>query len=62
MRVDTYQMVPSGARGRDSVRIASTTASNEALFTLDLHPAHAYCPECWPHGGEIDIIEGVNYQ
>ncbi|KAF9051066.1 hypothetical protein BDZ89DRAFT_1107789 [Hymenopellis radicata] len=71
MRADAYQMVPPGARGRDSVRIASTTAYNEALFILDLQHMPEGCGTWpafwtisrdgpWPHGGEIDIIEGVN--
>ncbi|KAF8894125.1 concanavalin A-like lectin/glucanase domain-containing protein [Infundibulicybe gibba] len=71
MRADAYQVVQPGARGRDSVRITSNTAYDEAILVLDL----AHMPEgCgtwpawwtlskagpWPHGGEIDIIEGVN--
>ncbi len=71
MRADAYQMVPPDARGRDSVRIASTTAYNEALFILDLQHMPEGCGTWpafwtisrdgpWPHGGEIDIIEGVS--
>ncbi|KAJ3844135.1 glycoside hydrolase family 16 protein [Lentinula raphanica] len=71
MRADYHQIVPSYARGRDSVRITSHDAWGDSLLVLDL----AHMPEgCatwpaywtvskngpWPQGGEMDIIEGVN--
>ncbi|KAJ3784434.1 glycoside hydrolase family 16 protein [Lentinula aff. detonsa] len=71
MRADYHQIVPSYARGRDSIRITSHDAWGDSLLILDL----AHMPEgCatwpaywtmskngpWPQGGEMDIIEGVN--
>ncbi|KAJ7593859.1 glycoside hydrolase family 16 protein [Mycena floridula] len=71
MRADDINMVQN-QRGRDSIRISSVaTMSSDSLVVLDV----AHMPEgCatwpafwtlsqqgpWPHGGEIDIIEGVN--
>ena len=69
MRADSTKVVGDAARGRDSVRVHSTGAYDEAVVVLDL----AHMPEgCatwpafwtlsqrgpWPTGGEIDIIEG----
>lgn len=69
MRADATKVVPSTARGRDSIRITSHHAYNDSVIVLDL----AHMPEgCatwpafwtisesgpWPNGGEIDIIEG----
>ncbi|KAG1731523.1 glycoside hydrolase family 16 protein [Suillus paluster] len=71
MRADDTKKVANTSRGRESVRIQSLEAYDDALFVLDI----AHMPEgCstwpawwtlsqqgpWPHGGEIDIIEGVN--
>lgn len=71
MRVDAVNIVPPGARGRNSNRIISPTAYEESLMLLEL----AHMPEgCatwpafwtlseqgpWPKGGEIDIIEGAS--
>ncbi|TFK53690.1 hypothetical protein OE88DRAFT_1655938 [Heliocybe sulcata] len=71
MRADDWAVVPPTGRGRKSVRIISNQAWDESLIVIDL----AHMPEgCstwpafwslsqkgpWPHGGEIDIIEGVN--
>ncbi|EPQ56970.1 hypothetical protein GLOTRDRAFT_73437 [Gloeophyllum trabeum ATCC 11539] len=71
MRADDFSVVPPNQRGRSSVRISSNRAFDESLIVLDL----AHMPEgCstwpafwtlsqkgpWPHGGEIDIVEGVN--
>jgi len=69
MRADHSKVVSTGDRGRDSVRIISQKAWDDSTIVLDL----AHMPEgCatwpafwtlshagpWPHGGEIDIIEG----
>ena len=63
--------VASG-RGRNSVRLTSTKQYTHGLVVLDL--AHMPGSACgiwpafwmtgpnWPNNGEIDIIEGVNYQ
>ena len=71
MRADATQIVNAASRGRDSVRITSHAAYNDSVIILDL----AHMPEgCatwpafwtishtgpWPHGGEIDIIEGMS--
>ena len=69
MRADDRSVVSPSSRGRDSIRITSHNAYNESVIVLDL----AHMPEgCstwpafwtiskdgpWPHGGEVDIIEG----
>ncbi|KAG5645194.1 hypothetical protein DXG03_006712 [Asterophora parasitica] len=71
MRVDAYQVVTKGARGRDSVRIISNAAYGDSVTVLDLaHMPHG-CGTWpafwslskkgpWPNGGEIDVIEGVH--
>ena len=70
MRADSTSIVPSYARGRDSVRITSKTAYTEGLYILDLSHMPTGCATWpawwtfsrngpWPSGGEIDIIEGV---
>jgi hypothetical protein len=69
MRADNWSIVDSSARGRDSVRISSTTSYDDALFVLDIAHMPAGCATWpafwtlskdgpWPQGGEIDIIEG----
>ncbi|KAI8972244.1 concanavalin A-like lectin/glucanase domain-containing protein [Trametes punicea] len=71
MRADFQKIVPFGARGRDSVRISSLKAYDEAVVVLDLKHMPEGCGTWpafwslseqgpWPEGGEIDIIEGVN--
>ena len=70
MRADDWSIVDPSARGRDSVRISSQTAYDEAIFVLDLGHMPAGCATWpafwtlsqqgpWPAGGEIDIIEGT---
>jgi hypothetical protein len=70
MRADDWSIVDPSARGRDSVRISSQTAYDEAIFVLDLAHMPAGCSTWpafwtlsqqgpWPAGGEIDIIEGT---
>ncbi|KAK8861768.1 hypothetical protein IAR55_002591 [Kwoniella newhampshirensis] len=70
MRADSTNVVPSSARGRDSVRIHSRETFSDGVLVLDVRhmpigcgtwPAFWTCtPGSWPVGGEIDIIEGVN--
>ncbi|KAH9165476.1 concanavalin A-like lectin/glucanase domain-containing protein [Lactarius sanguifluus] len=71
MRADDWSIVDPAARGRDSIRILSQNAYDEAIFVLDLKHMPAGCSTWpafwtlskagpWPNGGEIDIIEGVN--
>ncbi|KAI0283797.1 concanavalin A-like lectin/glucanase domain-containing protein [Russula brevipes] len=71
MRADDVSIVSPKARGRDSIRISSQAAYDEALIVLDLAHMPAGCATWpafwtlsakgpWPNGGEIDIIEGVN--
>ncbi|KAG1746159.1 glycoside hydrolase family 16 protein [Suillus lakei] len=71
MRADDTKKVAKSARGRDSVRIHSRDAYDDALFVLDISHMPEGCGTWpawwtlsqkgpWPHGGEIDIIEGVN--
>lgn len=59
-------------RGRNSVRLTSTKEYTHGLVVLDLEhmpgsacgiwPAFWMTGPSWPNNGEIDIIEGVNYQ
>ncbi|KAI9510935.1 concanavalin A-like lectin/glucanase domain-containing protein [Russula earlei] len=71
MRADDVSIVDTTARGRDSIRISSRDAWEEAIFVLDVEHMPAGCSTWpawwtlsrkgpWPNGGEIDIIEGVN--
>lgn len=67
IRADDTNVVPSGARGRDSIRITSHKAYTDSIIILDL--AHmpggcgqwsafwSYSPNDWPNGGEVDMIE-----
>ena len=70
MRADNQSIVNPSARGRDSVRISSQNAYDEAIFVLDLAHMPAGCATWpsfwtksqtgpWPVGGEVDIIEGM---
>ena len=70
MRADDWSIVSPSARGRDSIRISSQKAYDEAIFVLDLAHMPAGCATWpafwtlsqagpWPAGGEIDIIEGM---
>ncbi|KAI0295852.1 glycoside hydrolase family 16 protein [Multifurca ochricompacta] len=71
MRADDWSFLNSSSRGRDSIRISSVNAYDDALFVLDLRHMPQGCSTWpafwtlsqagpWPNGGEIDIIEGVN--
>ena len=71
MRADDVSIVPSSARGRDSIRISSQTAYNDSITVLDIQHMPAGCStwpafwtlsqkSAWPQGGEIDIIEGTH--
>ena len=70
MRADSWTRVGGGPRGRDSVRITSRGAYGDSLVVLDVAHMPAGCATWpafwtlsqrgpWPHGGEIDIIEGA---
>ena len=69
MRADDWSIVSPSARGRDSIRISSREAYDEALFVLDIEHMPTGCSTWpafwtlskagpWPNGGEIDVIEG----
>ncbi|KAF7376094.1 Glycoside hydrolase family 16 protein [Mycena sanguinolenta] len=69
MRADNVNRVPPAAPGRKSVRIVSPDAYADSVIVLDLWHMPAGCATWpafwtlskagpWPHGGEIDIIEG----
>ena len=69
MRVDSTSLVPPTARGRDSVRIRTNAAYGDSVVILDASHMPYGCATWpafwtksakgpWPHGGEIDIIEG----
>ncbi|KAH0589413.1 hypothetical protein H2248_005170 [Termitomyces sp. 'cryptogamus'] len=71
MRADSTSVVSPNARGRDSVRIHSNTAYGDSVIVLDVQHMPAGCGTWpafwtnsqkgpWPHGGEIDVIEGVH--
>ncbi|KAK4691008.1 hypothetical protein P7C71_g5904, partial [Lecanoromycetidae sp. Uapishka_2] len=62
----------ASGRGRNSVRLTSKAQYTHGLVVLDLQhmpgsacgiwPAFWMTGPSWPNNGEIDIIEGVNYQ
>jgi hypothetical protein len=65
--------VGGGTTGpRQSIRLEGTTRFNSGLFIVDLRHMPAGCgvwpavwltdEQYWPNHGEIDFIEGVNYQ
>ena len=68
MRADFTNVVPPGARGRDSIRITSKNAYTDSAFVFDVSHMPEGCATwpafwtlttgSWPSGGEIDIIEG----
>ncbi|PHJ19389.1 beta-glucanase [Cystoisospora suis] len=72
MRVDYKNVVPSGSRGRDSVRITAIEGFDDGLWVVDLEHMPEGCGTWpalwttginpWPTSGEIDILEGVNNQ
>uniref|UniRef100_A0A7S1FLU6 GH16 domain-containing protein n=1 Tax=Corethron hystrix TaxID=216773 RepID=A0A7S1FLU6_9STRA len=63
---------PTDAGPRDSIRLEGKSKFNGGLFVIDLHHMPAGCgswpavwlsdEKDWPLNGEIDIVEGVNYQ
>ena len=71
MRADYQNPVYPGSRGRNSIRIHSNKAYDESLIILDLQHMPEGCATWpafwslsqkgpWPHGGEIDMIEGAS--
>ncbi|KAG8743609.1 hypothetical protein FRC10_011672 [Ceratobasidium sp. 414] len=60
MKVDNTTVLQPGQH-RKSVRIQSKKRYNGGLFIIDIERApHACVGPKWPHGGEIDIFEGVH--
>ncbi|KAI9629513.1 hypothetical protein KEM48_012983, partial [Puccinia striiformis f. sp. tritici PST-130] len=68
MKVDNYTFLEDG-KNRKSVRLTSKKSFKYGLVILDVMkmpfgcstwPAFWTVGENWPHGGEIDIVEGVN--
>lgn len=70
MRADDFKTLGPNDRGRDSIRITSKNAYDEAVIVLDLQHMPEGCSTWpafwslsqrgpWPHGGEIDFIEGM---
>lgn len=68
LAVDDFTPLKSG-QNRDSVRISSKKTYNSGLFIADFAAMPAACGAWpawwsvgpnWPHGGEIDVIEGVD--
>jgi hypothetical protein len=66
-------LLASGVRGRASVRLEALNHQyNQGLFVADIQhmpgnacgiwPAFWSFGNNWPYDGEIDIIEGVNFQ
>ena len=63
---------PTEKGPRDSIRLEGKRRFNRGLFIIDLHHMPAGCgvwpafwltdEANWPVNGEIDIVEGVNYQ
>eukprot|EP00922_Rhytidocystis_sp_ex-Travisia-forbesii_P072790 GHVS01108527.1.p1 GENE.GHVS01108527.1~~GHVS01108527.1.p1 ORF type:complete len:730 (+),score=120.70 GHVS01108527.1:183-2372(+) len=69
--VDWKQPVKPGERGRKSVRLQSKQRWDSGLWVFHIHHMPAGCGTWpaiwtngpnWPHGGEIDILEGANDQ
>ncbi|WAQ82268.1 hypothetical protein PtA15_2A585 [Puccinia triticina] len=68
MKVDNYTYLADGQH-RNSIRLTSKKSFKYGLVILDVMkmpfgcsawPAFWTVGENWPHGGEIDIVEGVN--
>ena len=70
IRSDSFSS--ASGRGRNSIRLTSKAQYTHGLVVLDLEhmpgsacgiwPAFWMTGPSWPNNGEIDIIEGVNYQ
>ncbi|KAL5523597.1 hypothetical protein ACEPAG_7770 [Sanghuangporus baumii] len=72
IRADSTNVVPQGARGRDSNRIVSHKTYADSVLVLDMQHMPGGCaqwpafwtvdPNNWPGGGEVDIVEGIHMQ
>ncbi|TEB24537.1 hypothetical protein FA13DRAFT_1739094 [Coprinellus micaceus] len=69
LRADSESVVKRGERGRQSVRVRSKDSYRRHVAVFDIRhmpegcgtwPAVWEVGDNWPHGGEIDILEGVN--
>ncbi|KAG8874589.1 hypothetical protein FRB98_008348 [Tulasnella sp. 332] len=71
MRADHMTVLKSSSRGRDSTRIQSKKAYGHGVMIVDIRSMPIGCGTWpalwsnsnnynWPHGGEIDLIEGIN--
>mmetsp|Transcript_23763 Transcript_23763/g.35465 ORF Transcript_23763/g.35465 Transcript_23763/m.35465 type:complete len:485 (-) Transcript_23763:447-1901(-) len=64
--------LPTDEGPRDSIRLEGKRRFDRGLFVIDLHHMPAGCgvwpafwltdETNWPNNGEIDIVEGINYQ
>ncbi|KAF7311406.1 RNA-dependent RNA polymerase [Mycena kentingensis (nom. inval.)] len=64
LAVDDFTQLPLN-QYRDSVRISSKKKYSSGLFIADFSAMPASCGTwtvgpSWPHGGEIDVVEGTN--
>jgi hypothetical protein len=73
LKSDFANVVPTGSRGRDSIRVQSVQefSTKGTLMVFDIFhmpvgcgtwPALWFVGDNWPNNGEIDVIEGVNLQ
>ncbi|EAU81588.1 endo-1,3(4)-beta-glucanase [Coprinopsis cinerea okayama7 len=69
LRTDSTNIIPTDGPGRNSVRLRSKEKFKTHVSIFDVRhmpvgcgtwPAIWTVGENWPHGGEIDILEGVN--
>ncbi|KFH02293.1 1,3(4)-beta-glucanase [Toxoplasma gondii VAND] len=72
VKVDSWNTVKDGDRGRDSVRLSAVEGFDDALWVVSLNHMPEGCgtwpalwttgADPWPASGEIDLVEGVNSQ
>jgi hypothetical protein len=66
------QSLPTAQGPRESIRMEGKTRFDAGLFILDVDHMPTGCgqwpafwltdEDTWPNGGEIDVVEGINYQ